>query len=174
LVITEFDTSKNWWYLSKNDILLILNYYTQSSNDNIQIIRKEKLVSMKHKCPCGSCQKEFDNPIWVTNFSIGENKVTYYACPYCLTKIEIVKEEPSYQPVINLHGDAATPENERDEQLDLRTGRLEKLEALKKQKRKLLEEIENLRTAATEKLDTLEEEVAALREEAQILKEMIK
>ena len=129
---------------------------------------------MKHKCPCISCQKEFDNPIWVTNFSVGEDKVTYYACPYCLTKIEVVKEEPSYPPVINLHADATAPENEFDEQLDLPTGRMEKLEALKKQKRKLLEEIENLRTAATERLDTLEEEVAALREEAKILKEIIK
>jgi hypothetical protein len=58
--------------------------------------------------------------------------------------------------------------------MDSQTDRLKKLEALKKQKRKLLEEIENLRTAATEKLDILEQEVAALREEAETLKDIIK
>jgi DNA-directed RNA polymerase subunit RPC12/RpoP len=129
---------------------------------------------MKHKCPCESCQKEFDNPIWVTNFSVGEDKVTYYACPYCLTKIRIVTEETAYPPIIDIRADAAAPENSFDEQLDSQTGRLKKLEALKKQKRKLLEEIENLRTAATEKLDILEQEVAALREEAETLKDIIK
>ena len=42
-------------------------------------------------CPYTECKKEFDKPLMLTDFS-STPRETYYACPHCLTKVEVVSE----------------------------------------------------------------------------------
>jgi hypothetical protein len=147
---------------------------------------------MEHNsCICGSCRKVVKKPIVVTNFVFAPRKETYYACPYCLTKIEdIIKEsnctpltieetvEPIYTESEKQEEESMQPENsttpqellERPSVLQAVT--IEKLETLEKEKADLLTELEELRKGATKKISVLEEEVAALREEAELLKKL--
>ena len=53
------------------------------------------MVTMTKKiCPEKSCNKDFEIPVLVNNFTFTPKKETYYACPYCLTKIK-EKIEPT-------------------------------------------------------------------------------
>ena len=47
-------------------------------------MRPEHLV-----CPYNECHKEFEKPLMLTDFSTTPRE-TYYACPHCLTKVEVV------------------------------------------------------------------------------------
>lgn len=43
-------------------------------------------------CPYGECKKEFEKPIMLTDFSRTPRE-TYYACPHCLTKVDVVAKD---------------------------------------------------------------------------------
>jgi hypothetical protein len=47
-------------------------------------VRTDHLV-----CPYNECHKEFEKPLVLTDFSRTPRE-TYYACPHCLTKVEVV------------------------------------------------------------------------------------
>ena len=98
----------------------------------------------------------------VTNFSDNYNKEVYYACPYCLTKIEYIKEaDHTYI--------TQRPAHVHEYVNDIV---IKKLESLEKERADLMSEVQELRRAATKKIGVLEEEVAALREEAEQLREL--
>jgi len=40
-------------------------------------------------CPYRECKKEFEKPVMLTDFSRTPRE-TYYACPHCLTKVDVV------------------------------------------------------------------------------------
>jgi len=40
-------------------------------------------------CPYRECKKEFEKPLMLTDFSRTPRE-TYYACPHCLTKVDVV------------------------------------------------------------------------------------
>ena len=44
------------------------------------------------RCPYNECRKEFEKPLMLTDFSKTPRE-TYYACPHCLTKVEVVAED---------------------------------------------------------------------------------
>lgn len=48
---------------------------------------KEKL-----KCPYKGCEKSFDKPTVLTDSSTIPRQ-TYYACPYCMSKIDVIVED---------------------------------------------------------------------------------
>lgn len=43
-------------------------------------------------CPYNECKKEFEKALMLTDFSRTPRE-TYYACPHCLTKVEVVAED---------------------------------------------------------------------------------
>jgi len=49
-------------------------------------------------CPYNQCKKEFDKPLMLTDFS-STPRETYYACPHCLTKVEVVSEDSKLDSV---------------------------------------------------------------------------
>lgn len=53
------------------------------------------------KCPDESCRKEFETPVIVHNFTYQPRKDTYYACPFCLTRIEKINEPIKLEPSEN-------------------------------------------------------------------------
>ena len=142
-----------------------------------------------HKCSCESCEKEFEKPIMVTNFSVAPQKETYYACPYCLTKISSIFQECNETQVSPK--ETAFSKNKKIEEkrivppiatppqriLDRHSGpqavTIRKLESLEKEKMNLLAELDKLREGAIQKVSNLEEELSTLKEEAEILKKMI-
>ena len=153
------------------------------------MLTQNQLVIMKSiKCSYESCRKEFKMPIVVTNFSFTPKNEPYYACPYCLTKIESITNGWDCTPV-NTEKTVFT-ENGKPEQKNMQpknstTPRSvldvpnvsqvvtrEKLEALEKERAVLLVELDELRNGAMQKIYTLNEEVAALRDEAKILKKL--
>jgi hypothetical protein len=147
---------------------------------------------MEHKsCICGSCRKVVKKPVVVTNFVFAPRKETYYACPYCLTKIGYTKKESNCTPfTIEETEEPAYTENQKTEEQIIQPENsataqelseessvpkivaIEKLETLEKEKTDLLAELDELRKGAAKKISVLEEEVAALREEAELLREL--
>jgi hypothetical protein len=132
------------------------------------------LVIMSHlTCPCESCKKEIEKPIVVTNFSVTPNRV-YYACPYCLTKLEFETEQSIRTTDATLcceEKQSSKPEPAYSDESAQKIV-IHKLETLEKQRAGLLSELEELRKAANKKISCLEEEVAALKEEAELLREI--
>ena len=56
---------------------------------------------MKHDhliCPYNECKKEFEKPIVLTDFSKTPRE-TYYACPHCLTKVDVVAKDPKFDSI---------------------------------------------------------------------------
>jgi DNA-directed RNA polymerase subunit RPC12/RpoP len=49
-------------------------------------------------CPYNECKKEFEKPLVLTDFS-STPRETYYACPHCLTKVEVVTEDSKLDSV---------------------------------------------------------------------------
>jgi DNA-directed RNA polymerase subunit RPC12/RpoP len=49
-------------------------------------------------CPYNECKKEFEKPLVLTDFS-STPRETYYACPHCLTKVEVVAEDSKLDSV---------------------------------------------------------------------------
>ena len=45
----------------------------------------------KLKCPYKGCEKQFDKPTVITDTSMIPRQ-THYACPYCMSKLDIVTE----------------------------------------------------------------------------------
>jgi len=43
-------------------------------------------------CPYRECKKEFERPLMLTDFSRMPRE-TYYACPHCLTKVDVVVKD---------------------------------------------------------------------------------
>lgn len=114
-------------------------------------------------------------------------KETYYACPYCLTKIDDTKpcnndsatddaiviieiEQP--EETSPAKPNSMMPHSVTDESIEPLTHAIDKIKTLEKQKAELLSELDELRKGAMQKICDLNEEVAALREEAKILKEL--
>lgn len=56
-------------------------------------MRTEHLV-----CPYNECKKEFEKPVMLTDFS-KMPRATYYACPHCLTKIDVMVKDRSLDSV---------------------------------------------------------------------------
>jgi hypothetical protein len=147
---------------------------------------------MEHiSCICGSCRKVVKKPIVVTNFVFAPRKETYYACPYCLTKIRDITKESNCSPsIIEETVEPLYTESEKSEEESIQPENLmtlqelsngssvpqevtiDKLETLEKEKADLLAELEELRKGASKKISVLEEEVVALREEAELLKKL--
>ncbi len=46
----------------------------------------------KLRCPYKGCEKRFDKPTVVTDASVVP-RVTHYACPFCMSKLELVAEK---------------------------------------------------------------------------------
>jgi len=138
--------------------------------------------------PCKSCKKEFEKPIVVTNFSFTPAKETYYACPYCLTKIGSTTQECNCTPVTteetgytenekteerSIHHENSTiPQRVLDRHSVSQAVTMEKIETLENERAELLAELDELRNGAIQKISSLEEEVAALMDEAEILKKL--
>lgn len=57
----------------------------------------------KLQCPYATCQKTFEKPIVMTDNSklIRE---TYYACPHCRSKVEIVIDDPTHPRLVSVEG----------------------------------------------------------------------
>ena len=124
----------------------------------------------------------------VTNFSSTPKKESYYACPYCLTKIGAITNEfkctqinPKKtgctenwkQEEKSMQREYSTmPRRVLDRSNVLQAVTIEKLETLEKDRSDLLAELDQLRNGAMQKICTLKEEVAVLREEAKILKKL--
>ena len=45
----------------------------------------------KLRCPYKGCEKKFDKPTVITDTSVIPRQ-THYACPYCMSKLDIVAE----------------------------------------------------------------------------------
>jgi len=43
-------------------------------------------------CPYRECRKEFERPVMLTDFSKVPRE-TYYACPHCLTKVDVMARD---------------------------------------------------------------------------------
>jgi len=147
-------------------------------------------------CPHEACNRVFEKPVIVTNFSFAYKKETYYACPYCLTRIDIAindceltlvtAETPASIESGNLNEVSIAPQTVQDysgnengaehsmalESLMSQRITLENIKNLEKEKADLLAELEELKKGAEYKVSRLEKEVAALREEAEILKKL--
>ena len=46
----------------------------------------------KLKCPYTGCEKAFDKPTVITDNSVIPRQ-THYACPYCMSKVELITEK---------------------------------------------------------------------------------
>ena len=50
-------------------------------------------------CPYTECKKEFQKPLMLTDFSRTPRE-TYYACPHCLTKVDVVAKDPKLDSIV--------------------------------------------------------------------------
>jgi len=134
-------------------------------------------------CPYAACNKVFEKPVIVTNFSFMPQKETYYACPYCLTKLGPVINncESPFSTNENLNQTSATPQTipehpttEKRAEYSMVPQKIafENIKNLEKEKADLLAELEELRKGAEAKISRLEKEVAGLKEESEILKHL--
>jgi hypothetical protein len=124
-------------------------------------------------CHNVSCKKEIKKPILVTNHCFTPDKEVYYACPYCLTKLESKTVE--FMRTTNTRELCGVPTEQTmvlqfHDTVHKRV--IEKLKSLEKERANLLFELDKLRTAADNKISILEKEVADLREQADILREI--
>lgn len=152
-------------------------------------------------CPNEACKKEFANPVVVANH-ITLPSEAYFACPYCLTRIGLIKkvklksisavmsdaekeeiEESSFgfqvlegRPVIEKSESESEglvmPQGVADDSVSSPLIIMEKIEKLKKEKADLSMELDDLRRAAKKRISVLEKEVAELRKEKESLREL--
>ena len=59
-------------------------------------------------CPYHECRKEIEKPVMLTDFSRTPRE-TYYACPHCLTKVDVVVKDRSLDSV-SLETSESAPE----------------------------------------------------------------
>ena len=135
-------------------------------------------------CPDTTCGHEFETPVIVNNFTFTPKKETYYACPYCLTPIEHLREpctsiqEEKKQP-ITISKDSME-ENDEDlgtveiiNQEIISTPSIEHLRNLEKEKRELLIELNSLRENAQKKIELLQNELLDLKNDSQKLRKIL-
>ncbi len=58
-------------------------------------------------CPYRECKKEFEKPLVLTDFS-NTPRETYYACPHCLTKVDVVVKDKGMDSVSVESSDGAS------------------------------------------------------------------
>ena len=63
-----------------------INYY-----DSIYLL-EINLKSGHLTCPYSQCKKDFEKPVMLTDFSKTPRE-TYYACPHCLTRVDVVAKD---------------------------------------------------------------------------------
>lgn len=141
------------------------------------------------KCSYELCNKEIKKPILVTNYSFLPQKETYYACPYCLTRIDNTTESCHCKSEINtksiLNDEEKSKEIRKNQSKlsNLNSNRinksilsqettLEEIENLEQEKQQLIVELEKLKQDASKKINLLEIEVSNLKQEAEILKKI--
>lgn len=56
------------------------------------------MVSERLVCPYNECKREFERPLVLTDFSRMPRE-TYYACPHCLTKVDVLVKSQSLDSV---------------------------------------------------------------------------
>ena len=49
-------------------------------------------------CPYNECRKDFEKPLMLTDFSKMPRE-TYYVCPHCLTKVEVVAKDSNLDSI---------------------------------------------------------------------------
>jgi len=49
-------------------------------------------------CPYNECKRDFEKPVVLTDFSKTPRE-TYYACPHCLTKVDVVAKDPKLDTI---------------------------------------------------------------------------
>lgn len=59
-------------------------------------------------CPYSECKKGFEKPLMLTDFS-SMPRETYYACPHCLTKVDVVVKDQRLG-VVSLETSGNAPE----------------------------------------------------------------
>ena len=123
-------------------------------------------------CPHELCGKQFENPVVVTNFS-SDPQQTYNACPFCLTKIEIVTTETDSPSVEIINVDNSAIRQKILDMVEPQKAIVENIKSLERQKAELLEELENLKLGAEQKICNLEQEVDDLKEETRILRKLV-
>jgi len=143
------------------------------------------------KCPDNSCGKEFERPIVVSNFVFVPKKHTYFACPYCLTRISEVNHvcdsvangsdieievENSHEIDTKCIERQSSRLNqvELDQSVEVPSRTIEEIKNLEKEKAVLLLELDELKKSAFKKFNSLEYEINSLKKEAEKLKELIK
>jgi hypothetical protein len=134
---------------------------------------------MEHisSCICGSCRKVVKKPIVVTNFVFAPRKETYYACPYCLTKIGDTIKEINYTPLtIEETVEPIYTENEKPEEeiIQPENSTIPQEESMQPENPTTPQEPLNgssvTKAVAIEKLETLEKEKADLLAELEELR----
>lgn len=146
------------------------------------------------------CKKEFAEPVVVANHMTLPSEA-YFACPYCLTRIDLIKkvklksisavtsdaekeeiEESNFgfqvlegRPVIEKSESESEglvmPQRVADDSVSSPLIIMKKIEKLRKEKADLLMELDDLRRAAKKRITILEKEVAELRKEKESLRE---
>ena len=65
-------------------------------------------------CPYNECKRNFDQPVMLTDLSNTPRK-TYYACPHCLTKVDLIAKDPTLNKVSLEASADETPEKAPNE-----------------------------------------------------------
>jgi hypothetical protein len=140
----------------------------------------------KKICPEKSCNKEFEIPVLVNNFIFTPKKETYYACPYCLTKIKdkiesSICEKPIIEKKIEIKNEYKKKEIEpfiATKKMSHETvypiASIEEIQNLEKEKMDLLEELDLLKQNAENRIELLKEELLDLKIEREKLRKIIK
>lgn len=135
-------------------------------------------------CPDNTCGQEFETPVIVNNFTFTPKKETYYACPYCLTPIEHLREPCNSIPVEKKQPIKISKESMEEDTEDFRNVEIvnqeiisppsiEKLKNLEKEKRELLIELNSLRENAQKKIELLQNELLDLKNDSQKLRKIL-
>ena len=57
-----------------------------------------------HVCVYEKCGRSFDNPVRLTDLSHKPRMETYYACPYCFSKVNDDNADETDQEIDHIHG----------------------------------------------------------------------
>jgi len=143
------------------------------------------------KCPDNSCGKEFERPIVVSNFVFVPKKHTYFACPYCLSRIsevdhvcdsvaestdmeiEIENSREIDPECIERQNGSRFNRVELDQSVEVPSRTIEEIKNLEKEKANLLLELDELKKNAVKKANSLECEIESLKKEADKLRKFI-
>lgn len=82
--------------LSGCSTLHLLNIATLESSAYGRLLSMQLFHGHNHedklKCPYKGCEKAFDKPTVITDNSVIPRQ-THYACPYCMSKVELITEK---------------------------------------------------------------------------------